>query len=100
MARATRRNVATHNYKISGTESESSLSSAVSDYGETIAAIQANGFANSKTEHLDMLDPEIDSEEPAEEEEVKGAAARPPPVNSDYLPLPWRGRLGYVGVTA
>ncbi|KAI1169440.1 UV-endonuclease UvdE-domain-containing protein [Nemania sp. FL0916] len=21
--------------------------------------------------------------------------ARPPPVNSDYLPLPWRGRLGY-----
>nr|KMM66726.1 UV DNA damage endonuclease [Coccidioides posadasii RMSCC 3488] len=96
MARATRRNVATHNYKISGTESESSLSSAVSDYGETIAAIQANGFAKSKTEHLDMLDPEIDSEEPAEEEEVKGAAARrPPPVNSDYLPLPWRGRLGY-----
>jgi hypothetical protein len=22
--------------------------------------------------------------------------ARPPPVNSDYLPLPWKGRLGYV----
>ena len=23
-------------------------------------------------------------------------AARPPPVNSGYLPLPWKGRLGYV----
>lgn len=22
-------------------------------------------------------------------------AARPPPINSDYLPLPWKGRLGY-----
>ncbi len=27
-------------------------------------------------------------------------AARPPPVNSDYLPLPWSGRLGYVRDTA
>ncbi|KAK4645218.1 UV-damage endonuclease [Podospora bellae-mahoneyi] len=26
---------------------------------------------------------------------VKRGAARPPPVNSHYLPLPWRGRLGY-----
>jgi len=26
---------------------------------------------------------------------VKLEAARPPPVNSDYLPLPWKGRLGY-----
>lgn len=24
------------------------------------------------------------------------AAARPPPVNSGYLPIPWTGRLGYV----
>lgn len=22
-----------------------------------------------------------------------------PPVNSDYLPLPWKGRLGYVGIS-
>lgn len=28
--------------------------------------------------------------------ELKLEGARPPPVNSDYLPLPWRGRLGYV----
>ncbi|KAH8805204.1 UV-endonuclease UVE-1 [Xylogone sp. PMI_703] len=26
---------------------------------------------------------------------VKRDAARPPPVNSAYLPLPWKGRLGY-----
>lgn len=30
-----------------------------------------------------------------DETEVKEALARPPPVNSDYLPLPWKGRLGY-----
>ncbi len=27
---------------------------------------------------------------------IKREGARPPPVNSDYLPLPWEGRLGYV----
>jgi UV DNA damage endonuclease len=29
-------------------------------------------------------------------EAVQAAARRPPPVNSDFLPLPWKGRLGYV----
>jgi hypothetical protein len=29
-------------------------------------------------------------------ESVMRAAGRPPAVNSDYLPLPWKGRLGYV----
>jgi len=33
-----------------------------------------------------------------EEQEVKEALSRPPPVNSEYLPLPWKGRLGYVRV--
>ena len=28
--------------------------------------------------------------------ELKLEGSRPPPVNSDYLPLPWKGRLGYV----
>jgi UV DNA damage endonuclease len=28
--------------------------------------------------------------------EVERGAARAPPVNSGYLPLPWKGRLGYV----
>lgn len=29
-------------------------------------------------------------------DELQQAISRPPPVNSSYLPLPWRGRLGYV----
>ncbi|KAK7911157.1 uv-damage endonuclease protein [Apiospora marii] len=41
-----------------------------------------------------------DPEEPVEPEaedinDIKLEGARPPPVNSDYLPLPWKGRLGY-----
>ncbi|KAJ4286885.1 UV-damage endonuclease [Collariella sp. IMI 366227] len=43
------------------------------------------------------LDPEarrIDAPEEAPDLPERGAA-RAPPVNSDYLPLPWRGRLGY-----
>ena len=41
-------------------------------------------------------DPEADdADEPADEEEIKAALSRPPPVDSDYIPLPWKGRLGY-----
>lgn len=43
------------------------------------------------------LDPDGDEEGPAEDvDAMKLEARRPPPVNSDYLPLPWKGRLGYV----
>lgn len=43
------------------------------------------------------LDPDGDETGPAEDVDVmKKEAGRPPPVNSDYLPLPWKGRLGYV----
>jgi len=47
------------------------------------------------------VDPEDDTALPGhneieDEDEVKEALSRPPPVNSDYLPLPWKGRLGYV----
>jgi UV DNA damage endonuclease len=42
-------------------------------------------------------DPEADDDLPAEDlDTIKNKAARPPPVNSDYLPLPWKGSLGYV----
>ena len=44
-----------------------------------------------------FLDPEAEGDEEADEEEILAALSRPPPVNSDYLPLPWKGRLGYVG---
>jgi UV DNA damage endonuclease len=45
------------------------------------------------------LDPDGDEEGPVEDVDVlKLEAARPPPVNSDYLPLPWKGRLGYVSI--
>ncbi|KAL9054291.1 MAG: hypothetical protein Q9162_004249 [Coniocarpon cinnabarinum] len=41
-------------------------------------------------------DPEAEGdEEEVDPEEVKEASRRPPPVNSDYLPLPWKGRIGY-----
>jgi UV DNA damage endonuclease len=44
----------------------------------------------------DMDDPEAEDFEEADEAEVNEASRRPPPVHSDYLPLPWKGRLGYV----
>ncbi|KAF4550143.1 BolA-like protein 3 [Elsinoe fawcettii] len=47
-------------------------------------------------EDVDALrDNEAEVDEEADEEEVKQALSRPPPVNSSYLPLPWKGRLGY-----
>ena len=52
---------------------------------------------STKTEGLNgPNDPEAEGAEEADEEEIKEALSRPPPVNSDYLPLPWKGRLGYV----
>ncbi len=51
--------------------------------------------AASKDEAGHEGDPEADEEVDADEEEVQQALSRPPPVNSSYLPLPWKGRLGY-----
>ena len=48
------------------------------------------------TKEPQFLDPEAEGNEEADEEEIQAALSRPPPVNSDYLPLPWKGRLGYV----
>lgn len=49
----------------------------------------------NKNTTIDPGDPEADGDEAADPEELKVALSRPPPVNSDYLPLPWKGRLGY-----
>lgn len=43
-----------------------------------------------------VVDPEDQDEVVDGEDEVKEALSRPPPVNSDHLPLPWKGRIGYV----
>jgi UV DNA damage endonuclease len=44
-------------------------------------------------------DPDGDDAAPAEDADaLRDEGRRPPPVNSDYLPLPWKGRLGYVGI--
>ena len=50
----------------------------------------------TKAKEPQFLDPEAEGEEEANEEEIQAALSRPPPVHSDYLPLPWKGRLGYV----
>lgn len=65
-------------------------------------AKKPRGKAAVKTEDPDEAvltrDPGADEDEGDKEdvETEKKEAARPPPVNSDYLPLPWKGRLGYV----
>ncbi|KEF53012.1 uncharacterized protein A1O9_10920 [Exophiala aquamarina CBS 119918] len=43
----------------------------------------------------ETADPEADAAENADPQELNEAWSRPPPVNSAYLPLPWKGRLGY-----
>lgn len=52
--------------------------------------------AKATVKEPQFLDPEAEGDEEADEEEIQAALSRPPPVNSDYLPLPWKGRIGYV----
>lgn len=55
------------------------------------------GASKAKRASKDMdAEGEEEADEEADEDEVQEALSRPPPVNSDYLPLPWKGRLGYV----
>jgi UV DNA damage endonuclease len=58
------------------------------------AAVEATPVKKATNDNMD--DPEAEDFEEADEAEVNEASRRPPPVNSDYLPLPWKGRLGYV----
>ena len=44
----------------------------------------------------ELVESTVEGEGIANEAEITQAFSRPPPVNSDYLPLPWKGRLGYV----
>ncbi|KAI0157955.1 UV-endonuclease UvdE [Hypoxylon sp. FL1284] len=76
------------------------------------AELEVRGLQNKKT-RKSMMDDDNNGEEayedgePGDREEggipvddvdangIKQEGGRPPPVNSEYLPLPWRGRLGY-----
>lgn len=50
-----------------------------------------------QTENLDFIENlGADDAVGGDVEDVQKSAARPPAVNSDILPLPWKGRLGYV----
>ncbi|KAL3475506.1 UV-endonuclease UvdE-domain-containing protein [Aspergillus californicus] len=49
---------------------------------------------NGELENM-PIDPESDEEVFVDAEELQEALTRAPPVNSSYLPLPWKGRLGY-----
>ncbi|RMZ75249.1 hypothetical protein DV738_g5573, partial [Chaetothyriales sp. CBS 135597] len=61
--------------------------------GETAASTTAGATAGAAEP---LSDPDADGDDECEDpDEVKHALSRPPPVNSPYLPLPWKGRLGY-----
>ena len=87
---------------------EASTASSLSDLADVEEPSEMNisstkaGAKKSKSkapkgsEMLERQAPDEDGdEEAANPEELQAAASRPPPVNSPYLPLPWKGRLGY-----
>ncbi|KAJ4418421.1 UV-damage endonuclease [Neurospora sp. IMI 360204] len=53
------------------------------------AEIGADGIVKMETSATNIIEPDDSQDAP------ERGAARPPPVNSSYLPLPWKGRLGY-----
>ena len=63
------------------------------------AAPAMSAKAASASKDPQFLDPEAEGDEEPDELELKEALSRPPPVHSDYLPLPWKGRLGYVSLS-
>lgn len=63
---------------------------------EVQTGVQATTTKQQSAGGHQFLDPEAEGDEEADEEEIQAALSRPPPANSDYLPLPWKGRLGYV----
>ncbi|KAK2790710.1 hypothetical protein FQN52_005467 [Onygenales sp. PD_12] len=77
---------------VAQSKSEASLSDAPIDLEPGTARTPAS---TSKTQAAGVFDPEANGDVPVDVEEVKEALSRPPPVNSSYLPLPWKGRLGY-----
>lgn len=84
--------------KIKVEDAEDSPLSDLDNIFETPAKAKTGSKAAAKTNDDDdgFHDPEADGEEgEADPDEIREAFSRPPPVNSAYLPLPWKGRLGY-----
>jgi len=71
-------------------EAETGSMGPVKDDVANVAEPAGNAGVNGGLEGEDGL-----GEEYEDEAEFKEALSRPPPVNSEYLPLPWKGRLGY-----
>lgn len=70
----------------------------VSMGAQDASVLQDDGRNGNGIPAQDGLDPESEEEVPVEAEELQDALTRPPAVNSSYLPLPWKGRLGYVSL--
>lgn len=64
---------------------------------EPMKAARSTKVPSKPSGKVAPADPEADKDEDGDEdlEESKEAVSRPPAVNSSYLPLPWKGRLGY-----
>lgn len=75
-----------------------SLFSAQPSRGTMSMGAQDDGRTGNGIPAQDGLDPESEEEVPVEAEELQDALTRSPAVNSSYLPLPWKGRLGYVSL--
>lgn len=56
---------------------------------------KAAATAKKVPEKEQAIDPEEEGVEDEDPEDIKIAVSRPPAVNSSFLPLPWKGRLGY-----
>lgn len=74
-------------------EEEDTNNGAVNGVAGNVTAPAASTGVAADPDDVDNLEAEDE-----DEAEVKEALSRPPPVNSEYLPLPWKGRLGYVCV--
>ncbi|KKY25029.1 putative uv-endonuclease uve-1 [Phaeomoniella chlamydospora] len=88
---------ATPDAKLKSSPSDSSLSelSDVDTLATSVIGTEATKVGAKNAPVKQMTDPEVDDDEPADEEENMAAITRKPPVDSDYIPLPWKGRLGY-----
>jgi UV DNA damage endonuclease len=79
-----RKKTGAHIVKVEGEDSNTALDCVAENVTGLAASAEVSGDA-------DGLEAENE-----DEAQVKEALSRPPPVNSEHLPLPWKGRLGYV----